>query len=277
MLTRPDFIVPAFGFGTQLPKSEARMLTIDRTGLALMLLLTAAAAGCRDADRLRPPAEPAAGATRSLTGMFSLNSEGAAQFTPCHTRTRVPVAPDGDFAALAAAYAQWRTSADAPLLITIDGRIAVPPGAGLADQTPALIVERFTGIWPGETCGNPGATAQLENMYWKLTRLQGRPVQVRADRREPHLVLHAPDRRLAGAGGCNTLQGSYRLDGERFACGQITTTRLACPDPQAQAQEQLFLAALARAAAWRIRGQHLELLDLSGTILLRFEERPLGY
>jgi hypothetical protein len=38
-------------------------------------------------------------------------------------------------------------------------------------QQPTVVVERFVGVWPGETCGARFATERLENTYWKLTRL----------------------------------------------------------------------------------------------------------
>jgi heat shock protein HslJ len=200
---------------------------------------------------------------------------GVLVFRPCHTRTQVPIAATGDHAALRAADAQWRRSPDERLLVVVRGRIAVPADSVAVEvsETPHLIVERFLGVWPGETCGRPDAVAQLENMYWKLTRLEDRPVRLREGGREAHLVLHTIGRRLAGTSGCNQLSGVYELAGERLAFDAIATTKMMCPD--LQEQEQALLAALARVAAWRITGQHLELLDRDGVPLLRLEERAL--
>ncbi|MDY0108394.1 MAG: META domain-containing protein [Candidatus Krumholzibacteria bacterium] len=200
---------------------------------------------------------------------------GVLVFRPCHTRTQVPIAATGDHAALRAADAQWRRFPGDRLLVAVRGRIAVAAEAAAAEEreTPHLIVERFLGAWPGETCGRPDAVAQLENMYWKLTRLEGQPVRLREGGREAHLVLHTIGRRLAGTSGCNDLSGVYELAGERLAFGAIATTKMMCPD--LQEQEQALLAALTRVAAWRITGQHLELLDRDGVPLLRLEERAL--
>ena len=50
-------------------------------------------------------------------------------------------------------------------------------------QQPTLVVERFIGIWPEETCGARFATEPLENTYWKLTRLGDAPVTVASSNR----------------------------------------------------------------------------------------------
>ncbi len=254
-------------------------------GVALALLC--AAAGCREgAQAGKTPAPQAngpspatvatpAGKSQAMTGMVSQEGE-VLYFWPCHTRTRVPVAAMGDQAALAAAVAEWRRSPAEALLVTLVGRIAAPPlGSAVADpaDTPHLIVEAFSGVWPGETCGRLGATAQLENMYWKLTRLDGQPVRVRDGGREPHLVLHSADGRFAGSSGCNQLNGVYERDGEAITFGQVAATKMMCAE--LMAQEQLLLTALARVTGWRLIGQHLELLDDGGAVLLRLEERAL--
>ncbi len=210
-----------------------------------------------------------------LTGMLAREGETFV-FSPCHTRTRVPVALGGDHAALAAAFAEWPDVPADLLLVTVVGRIAVPPpdrATTKGPETPHLLVASFTGIWPGETCGQPHATAQLQDMYWRLTRLEGRPVRVREGGREPHLVLHGADRRLAGSTGCNQLDGTYEHDGESMSFGPIATTKMMCPD--LHEQEQAMLQALARVVSWRLDGQHLELLDEGGVVLLRLEERAL--
>jgi copper homeostasis protein (lipoprotein) len=133
------------------------------------------------------------------------------------------------------------------------------------------VVERFTGIWPGETCGARFATEPLENTYWKLTRLGGTPVTVASRQREPHVILKPESRRVGGSGGCNRLVGSYELQGDRLTFGQMAGTRMACPE--GSDTEQAFLEALRHVHTWKITGQHLELFDAAGTPVARFEAR----
>jgi putative lipoprotein len=115
----------------------------------------------------------------------------------------------------------------------------------------------------------PTATAALENTYWKLVDLRSSTVAVAEKQREPHLILHPEGHRLTGSGGCNRLVGSYTLEGQKLAFGRAAGTLMACP--QGMEQERAFLDALARVQGFSIRGQQLELVDVQGTALARFE------
>jgi hypothetical protein len=53
------------------------------------------------------------------------------------------------------------------------------------------------------------SSAALENTYWKLTRLGKELVTVPERQREPHLILHSHQKRVAAFGGCNDIVGSY--------------------------------------------------------------------
>ena len=132
---------------------------------------------------------------------------------------------------------------------------------------PTLVVERFINVWPGEICGAPLATANLEDTYWKLTHLGTTAVIVADRQREPHLVLRSQDRRLGGSGGCNRLLGSYELDGDTLTFGQMAATKMACG--QGMDTETSFLEVLTQVKTWKIVGEHLELFDASGHLLAR--------
>ncbi|MGY6217528.1 META domain-containing protein [Methylolobus aquaticus] len=108
----------------------------------------------------------------------------------------------------------------------------------------------------------------LANTYWKLTELNGGPVKVLPQQREPHLILQSEQQRLAGSGGCNRLLGSYTLQGASIAFGQVASTMMACVD--GMEQETAFFRTLESVRAWKIRGDGLELLDDSGRVVARF-------
>ena len=112
-------------------------------------------------------------------------------------------------------------------------------------------------------------------MYWVLTALNGKPV-VATDpprQREPSLVLHTENQRVAGSTGCNRLAGSYTLKGSELTFGTLAGTMMACVE--GMETEKAYLEALAQVRRWRIAGIHLELMDATGAVLARFEARPL--
>jgi copper homeostasis protein (lipoprotein) len=136
----------------------------------------------------------------ALTGMYTHVAD-AGLITVCATGWKLPVASEGDNAVLEAAYTKVRRKPGEPLLVSLQGRIVQRhPMEGLGPRT-MLVVDRFEGVWPGETCGSPFSTAKLQDTYWKLTRLHGTPVTVAVKQREPHLVLHSEKQRFAGSGG----------------------------------------------------------------------------
>jgi len=206
-----------------------------------------------------------------MRGMYSYLAD-AASFTECLTGRRLPVAMEADNRALEAAYLAARRAPGEALLVSVEGRIAPRPPMEGPGPVPTLVPERFVGIWPGETCGEPFTTARLRNTYWKLTRLADAPVERCEGQREPHLVLR-DDGRFAGSDGCNRLAGGYRAEGDTLTFSPVAGTRLACPHGMEQAQR--FIDALGRAARHRIAGVHLELRDAAGGLLARFEATPL--
>jgi copper homeostasis protein (lipoprotein) len=227
----------------------------------LAWLLSAMVSAC--ALPVAPTAPPA-----GLTGMFVYFAD-AASITLCADGQRLPVAMEGDYLALERAYSADDAKGQ-PLLVSLDGVIAPRrTGEQGAAPKPALVVVRFDGLWPRETCGQPLASVPLRNTYWKLTRLNGAPVAVAAGQREPHLVLNAKEPRVAGSSGCNRVVGGFELDGDALRFGRLAGTMMACPE--GMAQERAFLDALGQVAHWRVRGSHLELFDAQRKLLVRFE------
>ena len=71
-------------------------------------------------------------------------------------------------------------------------------------------------------------------------------------------MLHEENTRLAGSTGCNTLIGSYRVDGQQIAFEQVGTTMMACPDTQMR-NEQTMLSVLNNRDTWQVDGGSLSL------------------
>lgn len=207
-----------------------------------------------------------------LSGMYSHFAD-AADFYDCRTRTRYPVVFEADHRTLERAYLEHRRDAGEPLLVEFVGRIVPRPRMEGDGTVPTVVVDRFLGIFPGETCGNPNAVSVLQNTYWKLTRLRGDAVLVAPGRQEAFLVFRSQGQRLTGHSGCHRLQGVYDRAGEFLTCVDITRLPEDCGQEREFARR--FLAVLTRVRAWRIDGQHLELLGADGAVLARFEERAL--
>ena len=85
----------------------------------------------------------------------------AATFTECQSGQRWPVAMEGSYKAVEAAYTQTKRQPAEELLVTLEGQVAVRPNADGGRPTPTLVIESYSGIWPGETCGAPQVRHRL--------------------------------------------------------------------------------------------------------------------
>jgi uncharacterized lipoprotein YbaY/heat shock protein HslJ/uncharacterized lipoprotein NlpE involved in copper resistance len=279
--------------GTWVLSRDGRTLTLSRGGDAplriaigtpntLHVLGTSTEGGSTSRDntlRLSTSASPLEPRLR-MRGMYR-NVADAGRFTECVTRQSWPVAQERDNQALEAAYARARRSPGDAVLVEVTGRVAMRPGADGGDRERTLVVERFGGARPGESCGSSSTTAPpedtraaspLENTHWTLTRLGDSDVNAQAAQREPHFVLHSATQRVSGAAGCNQLLGGYRLEEDtRLTFGTVATSRMMCPS--GMDVERRFLTALAATRTARVRGRTLELLDAKGRSLARFEAR----
>lgn len=94
-----------------------------------------------------PPLEP----HLLMTGMYRYMAD-AAVFVECRTGRRLAVAFEADSISLERAYLEARELPGEALLITVEGRIAARPAMEGDGTTPSLVVDRFVGIWPGDTC-----------------------------------------------------------------------------------------------------------------------------
>lgn len=89
-----------------------------------------------------------------LTGMFRYMAD-AASMRLCGSDATLPVAMEADYLSLERAYlaAQPAASPGEPMLVKLEGRIrerpSAEPGRG---PVPTVVVERFAGVFPGESC-----------------------------------------------------------------------------------------------------------------------------
>lgn len=197
---------------------------------------------------------------------------GAGRFRECLTGLEMPVATEGDNRALEEAYLAAQGDPGEEMMISLEGQLAQRMPMEGPDPVRTLVPERFIGVWPEQSCPSPIQLATLQNTYWRLTLLGSEGVQRAQNQREPHLVFHE-DGRVAGSDGCNALAGSYKTEGPEVTFSRLASTRKACLEGMEQAQQSLDI--LNDISSYRIIGQHLEMLDGSGNVRLRFERVAL--
>jgi copper homeostasis protein (lipoprotein) len=231
------------------------------------------AAGCASSGG--PMRQPSAGAdapqvdavrdTRSLRGLYTYMAD-AGRFTECGGGSAVPVAQIADNAALERAYSTARTEPGAPLLVGFRGHFEERPGMEGDRLIEQVVVDSFDRVWPGMACEELMPNATLENSYWKLLEVGGRPARVVDNIPEPNLRL-TPAKKLArGSTGCNSFTGPYELSGDSLRFGQLVSTLRACTDPEINRQERAFLDALGATRTWRVTGDTLVLNGEAGQV-----------
>ena len=200
--------------------------------------------------------------SRGLHGMFRYLAD-AAMFEECLTGRRYPVAMEGDYLALERAYlARPDAAPGAPVMASFDGEIARRPPMEGTGTVPTVVVRRFVGLWPGQTCERAMSHASLTPQYWRIVSLRGTAVSPVANEREPHLILRGEAGGYIATAGCDRRKGTYRVSGPEIA---FDPPGSASPCPaELQQREATLLDVLAAARGWRIQGQVLELFDASG-------------
>jgi heat shock protein HslJ len=225
-------------------------------GLLLMVLGPSGCTTQRTTTNDAPPAQrknkPGAA---TIVGTYAETAEGA-MFTHCATRARFPIAREGDFDVLARAYAS--VPHDAPVVVSLVGRLQPLPVVEGNPPRDQLIVDRLLRVWPDETCEKAGVHTTLDNTYWKLVELNGEPVTPHGDQREVHLILRAEGKQARGYAGCNPFEGDYEVDGSRLRFGHLAANGATCAHVDEQTE---FLSALRRVTNYQSLGESLDLRD----------------
>ena len=82
------------------------------------------------------------------------------------------------------------------------------------------------------------------------------------------------DGTLSGYGGCNNYSGPYKVNGNQITIGPLSSTLMACGNPEGvNEQEAQYLAALETAATYQIDGNVLELRTADGALAADFSKK----
>jgi heat shock protein HslJ len=147
-------------------------------------------------------------------------------------------------------------------MASFEGDITQRPPMEGPGTVATVVVRRFVGLWPGQTCERAMSHASLAPQYWRIVSLRGSTVGPVANEREPHLILRGDAGGYVATAGCDRLSGQYRVAGPEIAL-EPPTPAGACPAALRE-REATLLDVLAAARGWRIQGQVLELFDASG-------------
>ena len=214
--------------------------------------------------RPQPQQEPPqAGAGIELQGMFRYMAD-AALFRDCRTGKVFPVSMEGAYIELERAYLNSGIESGSEVMVHLRGRYLERPAMEDNRNEVKLIVDKLEKIDPENSCA-PTDHATLQNTYWKLIELDGKPVKTPAHSREAHIILSTAGSSTHGHAGCNNFFGSYTSTADTLAFSALGSTMKACPE--GMDTEQAFLQALGETTRYEISGQFLTLFA---------EERPLA-
>lgn len=205
--------------------------------------------------------------------LFPLNGEyqymaDAGLFTECVSGLVLPVMQEEDNARLESEYLAIRQEPGSTLLATLYARVKTAPMREGSRNVASVFPLRFESVQYGN-CSPLLTAAELNDQFWTLVQLNGRPVVLPETRRPPGLTFHTENNRLSGSGGCNQLLGSYSLNQRAMEINMLAATRMACLDEGNVEQE--LMNTLSHVKTWNILGQRLELCDQLGRTLARFE------
>jgi heat shock protein HslJ len=112
------------------------------------------------------------------------------------------------------------------------------------------------GASPSESA-EPTPVGDLAGTAWVVTAIGGTQVALP----EPPLIEFGSEGRIAGSTGCNSMMGTYAVDGASLSFGPLATTKRACAAPNGEV-ETVLLEALASVTGWEVGGDGL--LRLTG-------------
>ncbi len=112
-------------------------------------------------------------------------------------------------------------------------------------------------------CAGIGTAASLENTSWQLVSLNGDSPVVNT---APSIAFE--DGQVRGNSSCNTYGGEYKLRGDTVEFGMLMSTMMACADPAAMNQEQIYMSFLGEVEHWELRDGQLLFYQGDGDVLV---------
>jgi len=131
--------------------------------------------------------------------------------------------------------------------------------------TSALLIGACAGgsSAPPDGTGGPG----LDGRTFLSTGIEGRMLVAGS-----RIRIAFQDLQISASGGCNSMSGPYRIDGDRLVAGSLATTEMGCDEPL-MAQDT-WLADLLDGATIALDGDTLVLAK--GSVRLTMEDREIA-
>ena len=112
--------------------------------------------------------------------------------------------------------------------------------------------------------GNGSADSRIHDI-WVVESINGAAYsRVENQELHPTLEIYLAEERFSGNMGCNNINGSMNVEGEKISFSDITTTKMFCVD----VDETSFLTALRKATKYKIEKMRLYLFDDDKEVLV---------
>jgi heat shock protein HslJ len=112
--------------------------------------------------------------------------------------------------------------------------------------------------------GNGSADLRIHDI-WVVESINGAAYsRVENQELHPTLEIYLAEERFSGNTGCNNINGSMNVEGEKISFSDITTTKMFCVD----VDETSFLTALRKATKYKIEKMRLYLFDDDKEVLV---------
>jgi heat shock protein HslJ len=133
----------------------------------------------------------------------------------------------------------------------------------MAQLAALVVVLAFAVAACDATGSSPSASAEptpvgdLAGTAWVVAGIGGTQLSLP----DPPRIEFGSEGRVAGSTGCNSMMGTYAVDGASLSFGPLATTKRACESPRGEVETRL-LEALAGVTGWEVGGDGL--LRLTG-------------
>ena len=225
-------------------------------------------------DLTRDDSNPGYNDVVPVQGMYSYMAD-AGLFTECLSGAAFPVAMEAENAALERAYLNTPHGQAEPVLVSLEARLITRPRYGGIGYEEAIVPIGFIDIRPGIACsGEKSNKLRLVDNSWRLIEIDGKPIQLSEDQKNPFVHLQTRNNRMQGFAGCNRFSGTYLVKGSIFLFNKMIRSRMACVD--GIEMEENFFRALSATDGYHIEGDILELRDRSGKVLARLQHAGGG-